>query len=471
MRRRIIIMCVMLAVAMSVVAASRSSKKQNGVDKRQYITLWGGVGYSSMPHTIDGTNVPGGVGAEFGAGYEFDYRKLLFHTGLEVQYLSSTMRFASPLQADADFKYVPAGTTMTYHYRFPSWKDRQQAFLLNIPIMVGGRFADYWYAMGGVRVGVSLAHNARANADCDVTYSDEQMIGEMSDAHYAGSYMLTSSEKLAMGINVAPSAEIGLYLDRWVFPEKQEQAKGKQRGKKQSKYLPPSCRIAVFAECNALNFNRNHAGHGFLAAEQMSKPDDIQVHTLFNSDIASGKAVHNYIVGAKFTYMFSLTKAPKRGRGRTTKTTKTTKPTTPPPTEITPEPVTEPEDTIRLGDIVVEKEQPVILQNLLFEFRTAIIIPESTQWLSALAEMLQKHESVQIHLIGHTDAVGSTSFNQRLSLQRAEAVKTYLIQQGIEAERITTEGRGATEPIDTNETEAGRQNNRRVEFVITDADE
>ena len=76
---------------------------------------------------------------------------------------------------------------------------------------------------------------------------------------------------------------------------------------------------------------------------------------------------------------------------------------------------------------------------------------------------------ITIEIQGHTDSRGGDDYNMRLSGERAEAVRQYLMQQGIAAGRLTARGYGETRPIDTNRTEAGRANNRRVEFVRTDA--
>jgi OOP family OmpA-OmpF porin len=67
---------------------------------------------------------------------------------------------------------------------------------------------------------------------------------------------------------------------------------------------------------------------------------------------------------------------------------------------------------------------------------------------------------------GHTDNIGSDAYNQELSQQRADAVRGFLIQNGIGAERITAQGRGKSYPVASNDTEVGRQQNRRVEITI-----
>jgi OOP family OmpA-OmpF porin len=103
--------------------------------------------------------------------------------------------------------------------------------------------------------------------------------------------------------------------------------------------------------------------------------------------------------------------------------------------------------------------------NLDFEFNKAIIKPASFDSLNELSEVLNK-VNWNLILSGHTDNVGNEDFNLKLSTKRAEAVKNYLINKGIAAERITAKGFGESMPIAPNDTEENRAINRRVEFFI-----
>ena len=86
--------------------------------------------------------------------------------------------------------------------------------------------------------------------------------------------------------------------------------------------------------------------------------------------------------------------------------------------------------------------------------------------LDKLAEVLRKYDRTVVHVIGHTDNIGSESYNQALSERRAESVGSYLTRHGVPYKKLRTEGRGESEPRDTNDTEAGRQLNRRVEIFV-----
>lgn len=119
---------------------------------------------------------------------------------------------------------------------------------------------------------------------------------------------------------------------------------------------------------------------------------------------------------------------------------------------------------VRLEPIV--KKRAIILNNLYFATNETTILPESEQVLNDLYEMLSDNPEVRIRIIGHTDAVGSDKDNQVLSERRANSVRQAMLDRGINAERIEAIGKGKSEPIATNDTEEGRQKNRRVEFVI-----
>lgn len=119
---------------------------------------------------------------------------------------------------------------------------------------------------------------------------------------------------------------------------------------------------------------------------------------------------------------------------------------------------------VRLEPIV--KKRAIILNNLYFATNETTILPESEQALNDLYEMLSDNPEVRIRIIGHTDAIGSDKDNQVLSEGRANSVRQAMLDRGIDADRIEAVGKGKSEPIATNDTEEGRQKNRRVEFVI-----
>ncbi len=102
----------------------------------------------------------------------------------------------------------------------------------------------------------------------------------------------------------------------------------------------------------------------------------------------------------------------------------------------------------------------------LFDFGKSVLKPEGKSSLDALVTRIKGINLDVAIAVGHTDSVGSNEFNQRLSLARAESVKAYLVNQGIDAARIRTEGKGESQPVADNATAEGRAKNRRVEIDV-----
>jgi OOP family OmpA-OmpF porin len=127
--------------------------------------------------------------------------------------------------------------------------------------------------------------------------------------------------------------------------------------------------------------------------------------------------------------------------------------------------------TVRNGLRVAVREQAVVdqtLANRIIEFEpgSAVLRPEGALILDELARTLLSMGERRLEVIGHTDAQGSRASNVALSLARAQAVKSYLVNRGLVAERIATSGMGPDQPVADNTSEAGRARNRRIEFRV-----
>jgi outer membrane protein OmpA-like peptidoglycan-associated protein len=122
-------------------------------------------------------------------------------------------------------------------------------------------------------------------------------------------------------------------------------------------------------------------------------------------------------------------------------------------------------------DIEIERLQDESLKlnvpsEVSFDFDRAEIKPAFSATLDKVADILVRYDRSIVHVIGHTDSTGSDAYNQDLSERRARSVTNYLASRGVQDSRLQTEGRGESEPRDSNATEAGRQLNRRVELII-----
>ena len=119
-------------------------------------------------------------------------------------------------------------------------------------------------------------------------------------------------------------------------------------------------------------------------------------------------------------------------------------------------------DVVRQGDNITLN----MPGNITFAFDSSNLQPQFYPTLNNVAETLNEYNQTVIEVAGHTDSVGTDSYNQTLSVQRAQSVANYLSGRGVMQQRMIVTGAGETRPIASNDTEAGRAQNRRVEITI-----
>lgn len=117
----------------------------------------------------------------------------------------------------------------------------------------------------------------------------------------------------------------------------------------------------------------------------------------------------------------------------------------------------------RLKDDVLKLD---LSSEVSFDYNSAALKPAFTSTLEKLADVINKYDRTVVHTIGHTDSSGSEAYNQTLSERRAQSVTNFLSARGVPYDRLRTEGMGELAPRATNDTEAGRQLNRRVEIYL-----
>lgn len=409
------LLLLLVAAAMPLTAAPRkkSITKSQNTPTPHYIDLHVGAGYTSHLHPTDGAIIPGGGGVLAGVGYEYHLQNWLFNIGAEFQFHNSTSLMPD-VSSEAAYYYTPiANHILTYATDATHIRTTLNSGMVTLPLSVGYTFAERYYVLAGLRVGMGVFGFARTQADLHVAVTDPELADPMDDiGHRTGTSSYDEQEAWQVGWHLAPAVEVGMYV-------------------------APAWRLGLFAEYGVLNVDQNQQ----IASE---------VHPLF----AGLRCTALIPVGNASTQKPAPKPKPKP--------TPTPKPTPKP----TPQPPVEVEDTIRYGDIEIIKEQPLVLENLMFAFGTSDIIPESTGTLDQLLSLMLERKELRIHITGHTDNVGTEAYNKRLSIDRAKAVCDYLRNHGVKAERMTYSGEGATRPVDTNDTEQGRQRNRRVEITV-----
>lgn len=109
-------------------------------------------------------------------------------------------------------------------------------------------------------------------------------------------------------------------------------------------------------------------------------------------------------------------------------------------------------------------QKKIILRGVNFDFDKANIRPDAVPILREAANILKENPTLNVSVEGHTDSVGSDAYNLKLSLRRANAVKQFLMKEGVAESRLTTRGLGESQPVASNDTDDGRAQNRRVEL-------
>ena len=117
--------------------------------------------------------------------------------------------------------------------------------------------------------------------------------------------------------------------------------------------------------------------------------------------------------------------------------------------------------------IVIDKTTTTYSADTLFDFDKAVIKPEGKVLLDELTSKIRSLNLQLVIAVGHTDSIGSTGYNMKLGLRRAQAVKAYLVAHGVEASKVSVESRGEAAPVADNKTREGRAKNRRVEIEVT----
>jgi outer membrane protein OmpA-like peptidoglycan-associated protein len=111
----------------------------------------------------------------------------------------------------------------------------------------------------------------------------------------------------------------------------------------------------------------------------------------------------------------------------------------------------------------------VNINDVLFDFNQYTLKPGAREKLAKVSGILLAYPGLKVQLEGHTDSVGSDDYNMKLSQQRADSVRSYLVSQSVPADSVSSTGLGKADPVATNDTASGRQQNRRVDMVVSGA--
>lgn len=466
----------------------------------------------------------GGVGAGLQLTYELEYSHFRFETGLGFDFYNSTTTYGFTQHRT----YTSADKSIRQEYWFLSdnISETRNLGYVQLPIMLGAQFSRYYF-MVGARIGYGVLANYSHKGQYDIVIEDRDFVtqygGGIIDAP-------SKSGKITLAQpSVAACVELGLDLDEWMQQapaRNRNRVKPGERipfGRQHVHY-----KVALFADYELLNINKTHGSDNNLMpltfANNETRPNG--TNTLLG--LGTGAKLTNLFVGAKFVVQFEVPGKTERpaptppaymeitvvdaetgavlpatitvlnqrtgkttGQPMETKEGKLTRKMSRGSYDLMASVVDYYPDTITMQipeagqlyeatmhmrripvippvieEIPVETGEVFVMHNLHFANNQTRILPSSEEGLNMLFGFLTRNPEVRIRIMGHTDSVGRDAANQRLSEGRANAVRDDLIQRGIAADRIEAIGFGETKPIDTNDTEEGRQNNRRVEIEI-----
>lgn len=408
---------------------------------RNYLGFYGNIGYSRHTFVQDGLTTQGFVGGGLGVGYKLRYKLFRMDIRLEAQYtgnhLTGHFTFLDPITSPSP--------SMVYRTQMHNIVEQQHVLSAAIPIMFGME-SDMVYCLLGVRLSLPVWTEYHISADITRSAADYRLIDDFSAMPWHQLYSNSTSESGEMKLRFNPQiiCEVGWNLDHLIQP-------------KRAHY-----ELGIFGQVGVRDFRQPSA---------LSHEPSAICHQPSSTLIP-------WMVGLRFGIYYDL--------GRKPKAKSSTNPLTNDQLPISQSPISnnqssidslpsmeEPEvespapvDTAVYQGQIVTTGQKIILQNVYFATDKTDVLPSSQPGLNDLYQMLHEYPYIRVKIVGHTDNTNTAEYNQRLSEGRAASVRKSMLKRGIEAWRLETEGKGLTEPIDTNDTPEGRQHNRRVEFII-----
>ncbi|MBQ0154812.1 MAG: OmpA family protein [Bacteroidales bacterium] len=426
---------------------------------RNYLGFYGNIGYSRHTFVQEGLSTQGFVGGGLGVGYKLRYKLFRMDIRLEAQYtgnhLTGHLTFLDPITSPSP--------SMVYRTQMYNIVEQQHVLSAAIPIMFGME-SDKVYCLLGVRLSLPVWTEYHLSADITRSAADYRLIDDFSAMPWHQLYSNSTSEsgKILLRFNPQIICEVGWNLDHLIQP-------------KRAHY-----ELGIFGQIGVRDFRQSSVSTSSLS-ECPKAPS--------TSTLTSASTLLPWMVGLRFGIYYDLGRKPK-AKSSTNPLTNDQLPISNKDrcadgirtadadgirTVHTPYSISErseqsilqtPVDTAVYQGQIVTTGQKIILQNVYFATDKTEVLPSSQPGLNDLYQMLHEYPYIRVKIVGHTDNTNTAEYNQRLSEGRAASVRKSMLKRGIEAWRLETEGKGLTEPIDTNDTPEGRQHNRRVEFII-----
>ncbi|MDR0814289.1 MAG: OmpA family protein [Bacteroidales bacterium] len=464
------ILCALLCIAGSLYAqdSTQVAAPANSSSSRHEVSIYGGGGFSSLHYRSFGGQKDG-FGGQGGLGYTWFFREAW---GVNINVGVSSYRSKMRLN---DFRdHYPAVDIDGNDFDFRTTinqTEKHHALFFDIPLMfqyVQPKQSGWWFAVGG-KASIPLSAKTKGNASFvtsgyyeyeDYEYFDPLMagFGQFSGAVNPSVSLKTSWTAILEGgwhfrLEEYWRLYVGFYFDFGL--------NNIQKTEDRHIVAFDAAHPTEYAPVGSVLTSRYTRADGYTAP-YMDKLSQLAGGIKVRLTFLPSSNKKNKLVLPPILPPFPPDKQVKKPD--------TIPPSTPPVPELPYEPIPadleltpEPDITETPGDI---KDLMSYLSGEAFEFNSFELTPAAQEAMDYVADWLTNQPNVRIELEGHTDNKGTPAYNQKLSERRAKVMCDYLITKGIASERLSYKGYGLTKPIATNDTEEGRQKNRRMGIKI-----
>ncbi len=317
--------------------AMKEEKQKKDLGITHCLGLYGGAMYSNFLHKVENSKTPGGGGAMVGVQYMLKKHKpgdmyarkmFTFSVGVEPMFINSTTKL-NDFDYSGTYSYQDdvRSLMMDYNIAFSKYKEQQNQFRVNVPIMFGGQISRYYFGVGA-KAGIGLINTYSTKSDMTITATDPELVDEIGRVpdHNLDNLKVKNKGKINMGLDVTVSAEFGVVMDEWM------PAAAMMIGNKK-KQIPMSYRLGLFLDYGVMNLNAGSTNPKtnpllvFKYADGSSVPgpqadgtatmpynfNAVAPNSILASDrwTPSTSALNSLCVGAKFTMLFQVYPQPQ----------------------------------------------------------------------------------------------------------------------------------------------------------------
>lgn len=397
-------------------------------------SAWGGVSQFRLTETEYKNELGGTGGLAF--QYKLEQGHFRFMLGADATYAGSGLLWS----ANTDIPILYPDPSMTYHQTYKYIDERQHSIEVGAKAMIGATFGPA-YLLIGARAGVPVWSQFKRMYGVERSITDTKTIDNYTNMPTHGLVSGTEELKGTLELNINPQAcfELGIVLD-----QRSSYTLAQQQNYNYMRMRRTHVELAAYANCGVMTYMA--VDKGMCLPWNAGLKLNVYFPTTSSQRAMVPRLKRTHYVAPEISTHTSVSKVHMAS-----------------PKGITKE---MPKIALQYKDKTIYTGDKIVLNNLYFDSDKAVVRGESRAALNELAKFMKDNPNLTLTLIGHTDNTNTANYNMKLSENRVKAVKKELVNRGVSANRITTIGKGQTEPVAENTTEEGKQQNRRVEMVF-----